>query len=109
MSKKATKPKESNAPKPSKSAPRPAGATEVGPEGGAISFDDLDLNTVLREAQKQVFQSEEDALAFFFTRLVESHPGDPAEGAQMREFLEVLLETDPQLREDLLSTVSIKK
>lgn len=64
--------------------------------------------TVLEEAT-QVFSSEEQALSFLVdsvtSKLVDSGP----EKAQMHEFLSLLLDTDPTLREEILAAVTIRK
>ena len=70
---------------------------------------DLTLNAVLAEAQQRVFETEEEALSFFYDKLLENSAGDEAEKLQMREFLELLVDTDPALKGDLLGGVRLRK
>lgn len=93
-------------------ATKRSGATaeqQLQPEAGSPPIDDLVLNAVVVEAQQRTFATEDEALAFFYDKLLEKSGEDPQEQGQMREFLELLVETDPALKADLLSAVSIRK
>lgn len=81
---------------------------EIQPAGQA-AVEDLDLNATLVEARGRTFESEQEALTFFFDRLLSQGGRSLVEQRQMREFLELLLETDPQIKEDLLSGLKVKK
>jgi len=105
MTKKATKERSENFPhRSARQVPGPA--QEVAPP---VSIEDLNLNATILAAQKQVFKSEQEALDFFYARLLQAAGGSAAEQAQMMEFLELLIETDPLLKEELLSGVTIRK
>lgn len=105
MTKKATKERsEEQVRRSARKAPGPA--LEGSPP---VSIEDLNLNATILAAQKQVFKSEQEALDFFYARLLQEAGGSAQEQAQMREFLELLIETDPLLKEDLLSGVRIRK
>lgn len=105
MAKKAVKRIEAAEPrKRTRQAPPPP----IGEPVGQVVLEDLDLNAALVEARGRVFDSEQEALDFFFERLLKVEESAP-ERHQMREFLELLLETDPMLKEDLLSGVRVKK
>ena len=110
MAKKATKERELNSQvRPTKRAPvmerRDSGVGEEVP----VVVDDLTLNAALVEAQGRTFGSEQEALTFFYDKLLENAEGDEAEKAHMREFLELLVETDPGLKSDLLGSVRVRK
>ena len=87
-----------------KPAPR-----STAPQASPVPIESLQLNATLLEAQKQDFTSERQALDFFISNIIQLSGRDPSEQAQMREFLELLLETDTTLREELLSGVTIAK
>lgn len=86
-------------------APRPPEVKSA----GQAAVEALDLNATLVEARGRTFESEQEALTFFFDRLVSQGGGTLVEQRQMLEFLELLLETDPQIKEDLLSGIKVKK
>jgi hypothetical protein len=58
---------------------------------------------------KQSFSSEQQALQFFTESIASKVEGDPAQRADMQQFLQLLLETDPILREELLGGLNVKK
>lgn len=109
MAKRATKEREELS--PARKAGRPArskgGAPESADAGPAI--DDLALNAVLAEVQQRTFADEQEALSFFYDRLLESAAENPEEREQMLEFLQLLVETDPALKADLLGAARIRK
>lgn len=57
----------------------------------------------------QTFSSEDQALSFFIESIADKLGEAGDERAQMSEFLNLLLESDPVLREEILSGVSIGK
>lgn len=109
MAKRATKAKEE--PRLTHATKRSATTAQqpLQPETGSPPINDLVLNAVLVEAQQRTFATEQEALAFFYERLLEMSAEDLHEKAQMREFLELLVETDPALKTDLLAAVKIRK
>jgi hypothetical protein len=58
---------------------------------------------------KQTFASEQQALQFFTESIASKVEGDPGQQADMQQFLQLLLETDPILREELLGGLNVKK
>lgn len=92
--------------------PRQQGSQAIGGEAAATQappgVDGLNLNAALLEAQKRVFSDEREAIEFFVAHLIGAVQ-EPGEQGQMREFLELLLETDPQLKQDLLAGVTSRK
>jgi hypothetical protein len=58
---------------------------------------------------KQRYSSEEQALEVLVDSIVSKLVDSPAEQAEMREFLDLILETDPPLREEILASTSIRK
>jgi hypothetical protein len=58
--------------------------------------------------QCQVFNSENQAIEALLSQVVGRLEEDPAEQADMKAFLSELLETDPVLREEILSEVTIR-
>jgi hypothetical protein len=56
----------------------------------------------------QVFNSENQAIEALLSQVVGRLEDDPAEQADMKAFLSELLETDPVLREEILSEVTIR-
>ena len=57
----------------------------------------------------QIFSSEEQALSFLLNSVTEKLGDVGLESSQLHEFLSLVLESDPQLREQILSGVSIRK
>lgn len=57
----------------------------------------------------QVFSSEEQALEVLVSQVVSRFEDDPEEQAEMREFLNTILETDPILRSEILSGATIRR
>ena len=58
--------------------------------------------------QCQVFNSEDQAIEVLLSQVVGRLEDDPAEQADMKAFLAELLETDPVLRDEILSEVTIR-
>jgi hypothetical protein len=58
---------------------------------------------------KQNFSSEQQAIQFFTESIASKIEEDPAQRADLQEFLQLLLETDPILREELLEGLNVKK
>jgi len=58
---------------------------------------------------KQVFSSEEQALELLVSQVVSRYEDDPQEQAEMRKFLQSVLETDPVLRSEILSGATIRR
>ena len=63
----------------------------------------------LLEGSKQTFSSDEQALSFFIESIADKLGEAGDDRAQMSEFLNLLLESDPVLREEILSGVSAGK
>jgi len=57
----------------------------------------------------QVFSSEEQALEVLVAQVVSRFEDDPEEQAEMREFLNTVLDTDPVLRSEILSGATIRR
>ena len=57
----------------------------------------------------QVFSSEEQALEVLVAQVVSRFEDDPEEQAEMREFLNTILDTDPVLRSEILSGATIRR
>lgn len=58
---------------------------------------------------KQAFSSEQQALQFFTESIASKVEGDQTQRADIQQFLQLLLETDPILREELLDGLNVKK
>ncbi len=57
----------------------------------------------------QVFESEEGAINFLLESVVRRLGSDTPEGADMHDFLDMVLESDPTLRDELLAGATIRK
>jgi hypothetical protein len=75
-------------------------------ERSATNTDQMPSSQVLGS---QVFSSEEQALEVLLAQVVGRLEEDPTDQADMKAFLSDLLETDPVLREELLSEVAIRR
>jgi hypothetical protein len=67
------------------------------------------LSSLTEAIGTQVFSSEEQALEVLVSQVVSRFEEDPEEQVEMREFLNVILETDPELRNEILSGVTIRR
>jgi len=56
---------------------------------------------------RQVFSSEEQAIDFLLGNILEKLGDDAEAKAEMADFLTMLLDTDPQLKEEVLDGVAI--
>ena len=63
---------------------------------------------VIDEAQG-VSVSGEDALGLLISNITDKLGDQGVEGAQMREFLSLILDTDPTLKEEILQGISLRK
>jgi hypothetical protein len=81
----------------------PTGASR--PPKAAVTHEEM-LDPTLA---KQSFSSEQQALEFFTESIAAKLEQDPAQRADMQQFLRVLLDTDPLLREELLGGLNVKK
>jgi hypothetical protein len=61
------------------------------------------------EAQGQVYSSEEQALEVLVESIVAKLADSPKEQNEMAEFLDMILETDPELRSEILASTTIRK
>lgn len=61
------------------------------------------------ELPQQLFSSEEQALEFLVESMVQKLGDSTQEKADMADFLNLLLDTDPMLKEEILSGVNIRK
>lgn len=59
--------------------------------------------------QRQCFSTEDQALEFLVGNIVEKLGEGSQERAEMADFLNLLLDTDPHLREEILAGVTIRK
>lgn len=59
--------------------------------------------------EQQVFSSEEQALEFLLGSVVEKIGDDATAKAEMADFLTMLLDTDPELKDEVLAGVAIRK
>lgn len=101
MTKKATKLKAAE-PTPRRSA------KSLMPSATQPSSQSAFAQNVITEAQG-VRSSEEEALSFLISNITEKLGNQGMEGAQMREFLSLILDTDPTLKEEILQGISIRK
>ncbi|MEY4700213.1 MAG: hypothetical protein RL326_400 [Pseudomonadota bacterium] len=77
-------------------------ATRVKPKSLAIiQADDEDV--------RQEFSSEDQAIDFLLGSVVDKLSENPEDRAEMADFLGMLLDTDPALKEEILANVSIRK
>jgi hypothetical protein len=60
------------------------------------------------DGERQVFSSEEQALEFLLGSVVEKIGDDPTAKAEMADFLTMLLDTDPELKDEVLAGVAIR-
>jgi hypothetical protein len=56
-----------------------------------------------------VWTSEEEALGCLISSITEKLGDEGMEGAQMREFLSLILDTDPTLKAEILQGISLRK
>lgn len=61
------------------------------------------------EETQAAYSSEEKALDFLISNITDKLGGQGLEGAQMREFLSLILDTDPTLKEEILKGISVRK
>jgi hypothetical protein len=66
-------------------------------------------NDLAEGLAKQVFSSEEQVLEVLVSQVVSRYEDDPGEQAEMKEFLHTILETDPDLRSQILSGATIRR
>jgi hypothetical protein len=69
----------------------------------------VEQKMVLNAMTSQVFSSEEQAIETLLSNVVSRFSDDPSERADMADFLEMILETDPGLREEILAGATIRK
>lgn len=71
----------------------------------------LRIGDVLEEyrAQQPVFESPEEAVAWWIEKIAERIEGNSKGRAEMQEFLKMLVETDPVLQEQLLQEIKLNK
>ncbi len=78
------------------------GATRAKPKSLAIIQVD-------EEDARQEFSSEDQAIDFLLGNVVDKLSENPEDRAEMADFLGMLLDTDPELKEEILANVSIRK
>lgn len=66
------------------------------------------IEELSRLSSERTFTSEEEGLAFLIESVVTKLEGDPTAQGEMRDFLHLLLETDPILREEILVNLKIE-
>ena len=69
----------------------------------------LAIIQVDEEDARQEFSSEDQAIDFLLGNVVDKLSESPEDRAEMADFLGMLLDTDPALKEEILSNVSIRK
>ena len=62
-----------------------------------------------QELGKQVYSSEEQALEVLVDSVVGKLAGSPKEQREMADFLEMILDTDPALRSEILAHTTVRK
>lgn len=72
------------------------------------SFTSAFVDGVLTEAS-QAFSSETQALDFLVSSITDKLGAEGGERSQMLEFLNLILETDPSLKEEILDGISTRK
>lgn len=114
MTKRATNPKVTAIAAPTRRVKQPQERTTKSIGMGDGSAPSELSQSVLSEA-RQSFSSEEQALSFLLNSVIEKLGdgeklrGGGAESTQLHEFLKLVLETDPDLREQVLSGIAIRK
>lgn len=68
-----------------------------------------DSSPVSEAFAQQVYGSEQEALELLVKQVVSRYEEDPEEQAEMREFLNTVLETDPALRSEILAGALIRR
>lgn len=58
---------------------------------------------------RQEFSTEDQAIDFLLGSVVDKLSDNPEDRADMADFLGMLLDTDPQLKEEILANVAIRK
>jgi len=61
------------------------------------------------EEARQEFSSEDQAIDFLLGSVVDKLSENPEDRADMADFLGMLLDTDPELKEEILANVAIRK
>jgi hypothetical protein len=75
----------------------------------SATSDVVEQKMALSAIAGQVFSSEEQALETLLSNVVGRFSDDPSERADMADFLEMILDTDPGLREEILAGTTIRK
>lgn len=91
--------------KPSKDSARRL-VNSMSATAGAHSNPDAKVNDPF---QGQTFESEDSAIKFLLGSVVSRLGVGTPEGADMQDFLDMVLQSDPSLREELLAGVRIRK
>jgi hypothetical protein len=92
-----------------KKSPTKGNRVATAERAGRVALEKIENSAVDPALAKQSFSSEKQALEFFTESIVSKLEGNSAKQAEMQQFLQVLLETDPLLKEALLDGVNIKK
>ena len=64
---------------------------------------------VVDQASSQGFSSDNEAIDFLLKSVIENLGDQAPDKAQLQEFLSLLLDTDPGLREEILAGISHRK
>jgi hypothetical protein len=78
-------------------------------ESSAQVVDGLVAQKVSDTVATQVYSSEEQALEVLLDSIVGKLSESPKERAEMEEFLKLIIDTDPALREEILASTAIRK
>jgi len=83
---------------------------ENAPSRSTVSVTPKSLTIIEAEEDvRQEFSSEDQAIDFLLGSVVDKLSENPEDRADMADFLGMLLETDPELKEEILANVAIRK
>ena len=78
-------------------------------ESGAQAASRPVEQNVSEKIATQVYSSEDQALEVLVDSIVGKLSESPKERAEMEEFLKLIIDTDPALREEILASTTIRK
>jgi hypothetical protein len=108
MAKKATKTQEQQAASQFKGRLTNAPSTTLNSSARPVAREGGE-QVVAEGMRKQVYSSEQQALEVLVDSIVGKLSDTPEERAEMQDFLEMILDTDPMLREEILASTAIRK
>jgi hypothetical protein len=107
MAKKATKTQEEQAQPQFKGRLTNSPSTTL--QSSAQSASRAPEQSMSESAATQVYSSEDQALEVLVDSIVGKLSQSPQERAEMEEFLKLIIDTDPALREEILASTTIRK